>query len=774
MRKRVFSVLLALVLCIGFLPAAASAEQHTDTDVAYPVEGGSLWFRPETGEIVECEKTVTEAVIPAEIDGTPVTGIWKDAFTFCNRLTSVTIPESVTSFYEGPAGVSDEFPVFHDCRYLESITVSPDNPAFASLDGVLFSRDMATLIRCPAAKSGDYTIPDGVTAIGSCAFYGRSDIAGVTIPESVISIGNRAFYNCGKFVSAEIPDSVTHIGSFAFYGCESLAAVTIPDGVTEIGEGTFSRCSAVTSITIPDGVTSIGASAFSACAGLTEVTIPDSVTEIGNAAFAQCSALASVTIPDGVTHIGADAFSRCAALTEIKLPNGVTSVERTTFYGCSALASVTIPKGVACVDDYAFTECGSLTDVYYGGTEAEWEQIEFRSGNDPILNAAIHFTEPVDPGPVDPGPVDPGPQPAVNPFADVPDGTWFTDAVLWAVEHEITNGTGEAAFSPDRGCTRGQVATFLWRAYGSPSFSLGMNPFTDVEEEQYYYAPVLWAVENGVTNGLSPDSFGPDKTCTRGQVVTFLWRAAGSPEPESDENPFTDVKENDYFYKPVLWAVENGITNGTSDTSFSPGNTCTRAHVVTFLYRSRSAADGAAHWKKAYLDLIAEKEAQAESLGIRLVFIDGDDVPEMFVRVGQNAVYEQLLCTFDGSAVVAHPYGKPDFNSQIEWIEGSGLFWEYDSDGKVSFDTIYSLSGGQFETVASGYNQFDPETISRRFFWNEEEITEEEYQRAFEAVFDTDQAVMHFGAYQGGVLLENDAALRFLKAEFYMRPTANA
>lgn len=112
------------------------------------------------------------------------------------------------------------------------------------------------------------------------------------------------------------------------------------------------------------------------------------------------------------------------------------------------------------------------------------------------------------------------------------------------------------------------------------------NPFADVSADSYYYDPVRWALQKGITTGMSENSFGPELTCTRGQVVTFLWRANGCPEPASTENPFTDVKQSDYFYKPVLWALEQGITTGTTATTFAPGATCTSAHVLTFLWRA--------------------------------------------------------------------------------------------------------------------------------------------------------------------------------------------
>ncbi len=170
-------------------------------------------------------------------------------------------------------------------------------------------------------------------------------------------------------------------------------------------------------------------------------------------------------------------------------------------------------------------------------------------------------------------------------FADVPSGEFFTSPVKWAVQNGITTGTGHGIFSPKKGCTRGQVVTFLWRAAGCPEPSGSSSPFGDVKEDDYFYSAVLWAVENDITKGTSASEFSPDKTCTRGQIVTFLWRAAGSPEAETAENPFRDVKDGDYFLQAVLWAVKGEITFGTSQTAFSPSGECTRAQVVTFLYR---------------------------------------------------------------------------------------------------------------------------------------------------------------------------------------------
>lgn len=170
-------------------------------------------------------------------------------------------------------------------------------------------------------------------------------------------------------------------------------------------------------------------------------------------------------------------------------------------------------------------------------------------------------------------------------FHDVSRFDYFYDAVKWAVDHDITSGTGRFTFSPNAACTRAQTVTFLWRAAGSPRPVSAVNPFTDVHYGDYFYQAVLWAVENGITMGTSATTFSPDATVTRAQVVTFLWRANG--QPAAWNSGFTDVRADAYYAKAVAWAVQNGITTGTGFGVFSPDAACTRAQIVTFLYRNR-------------------------------------------------------------------------------------------------------------------------------------------------------------------------------------------
>ena len=284
--------------------------------------------------------------------------IGESAFSGCSSLTSLTIPNSVTSIGES---------AFSGCSSLTSVT-----------------------------------IPNSVTSIGESAFSGCSSLTSLTIPNSVTSIGNYAFEYCSSLTSVTIPESVTGIGYYAFYDCYNLTSVTIPESVTYIGDKAFYNCSRLTSVTIGSGVEFVGADAFNFCEALTKtnytgdiagwcaiqwgnssanpiyysqnlfindvevkdlVIIPNSVTSIGGVAFYNCSGLTSVTIPDFVTSIGSAAFFGCKALTSVTIGNSVTSIGDYAFAGCSSLTSITIPNSVTSIGNYAFEYCSSLTSV---------------------------------------------------------------------------------------------------------------------------------------------------------------------------------------------------------------------------------------------------------------------------------------------------------------------------------------------------------------------------------------------------------------------------
>lgn len=281
-----------------------------------------------------------------------VTNIGVSAFSFCSSLTNLVIPDSVT-------GISDF--AFSDCSSLtnillgsnvttvaeytfdgaiglQTINVSSNNPVYSSLGGVLFNKDQTTLVAYPGGLSGSYTIPPGVTTIGTNAFIADT-LGSVVISGGVNAIQDDAFFNCPNLMTATISGSVTNFGTGIFEECFALDSVTISNGVSSLGNAMFTDCFSLTNIAIPDSVTTIGDVAFYGC-GLTSILIPDSVTNIGVNAFFGCQVLAQVTLPSGLENVGNGLFSDCPALTSIIIPKSVTSLGYEAFGNCSSLTAV--------------------------------------------------------------------------------------------------------------------------------------------------------------------------------------------------------------------------------------------------------------------------------------------------------------------------------------------------------------------------------------------------------------------------------------------------
>jgi len=265
-----------------------------------------------------------------------VTIIEEWAFLGCCSLRSIDIPDSVTKM-----GVS----AFRHCNSLKSVNIS---------GGVTSIGDSA-FVNCESLKT--INIPDSVTSIGDYAFADCGSLKSVNIPDSVTSIGNSAFSNCSALKSINIPNSVTSIRDNAFENCTSLKSITIPNSVTSIEHDAFSGCSSLMSIHMPDSVTSIGYNAFEGCISLKSINIPNSVTSIGMWTFYYCKSLKSINIPDSVTTIGDKAFSYCESLLNINIPNGVTSIGDSAFSDCISLISITIPSSVIAIGMNPFYGC---------------------------------------------------------------------------------------------------------------------------------------------------------------------------------------------------------------------------------------------------------------------------------------------------------------------------------------------------------------------------------------------------------------------------------
>jgi hypothetical protein len=295
------------------------------------------------GTFLSDSTKIKEISLPGNIIS--ISGEWKSGpFYRCSSLTSINIPESVTSIGHD---------AFSGCSSLTSINIP---------EGV---KSIGYRAFSSCSSLTNINIPEGVTSIESSAFDGCSSLTSINIPKGVTSIGHDAFSGCSSLTSINIPESVTSIGNYAFYGCSSLTSINIPESVTSIGSGAFRGCSSLTNINIPKGVTSIGNYVFDGCSSLTSINIPESVTSIGSGAFDGCSSLTSITIPESVTWIGSNAFRGCSSLTNINIPKGVTSIGMYAFYGCSSLTSITIPEGVTSIGNYAFYGCSSSMKVYW-------------------------------------------------------------------------------------------------------------------------------------------------------------------------------------------------------------------------------------------------------------------------------------------------------------------------------------------------------------------------------------------------------------------------
>lgn len=350
--------------------------------------------------------------------------------------------------------------------------------------------------------------------------------------------------------------------------------------ITEIPMYAFAGYTALEEVVIPAGVKTICSGAFEGCTALKTVHICADVIEIQDSAFSGCTALETVKFSKDEPmfdwgkglHIRSNAFGDCVSLKNIDLPLYTGLIDMEAFRGCTGLESISLPKSLTYIGEFAFEGCDALHTIKYEGTEEDWGKINNSPGMDHRF--FIEHLKPM---------VQYGAYPTDG-FADVARDAYYYEAVKWAVDKGITSGIGDNLFGSDNTCTRGQVVMFLWATMGRPEPVSTKNPFVDVNEGDYFYKAVLWAVENGITSGTSETTFSPGAPCTRAQVMTFIWATKDRPGYEDMfENPFADIAEADWFYVPVRWAYDRGVTGGTSPDTFSPNAPCTRAQIVTFL-----------------------------------------------------------------------------------------------------------------------------------------------------------------------------------------------
>lgn len=287
-----------------------------------------------------------------------VTFLGDRAFSSCENLKSVIIGKGLTDI---------DSSVFAYCNLLESITVSPDNPNYTSVDGVLYSKDMTILCKYPSAKTDK----------------------SFKVPDTVKTISDKAFENATFLESIDF-SNVSDLGESTFYGCTGLKTVTLPDGIKELKGDLFNGCTSLDNVQIPDGVELISWGCFTDCSSLTSVTIPESVTAIWDYAFSGCP-FTEIKLPSQLTYLCSGTFYGCESLKKIVIPQNVTTIDSYAFYDCNSLTVVEIPETVTEIIWYAFLGCNAITDVYYTGTEEQWALITVHTDNESITNANIHF-----------------------------------------------------------------------------------------------------------------------------------------------------------------------------------------------------------------------------------------------------------------------------------------------------------------------------------------------------------------------------------------------
>ena len=576
----------------------------------FEVAADNKAFSSDGGVLFSADKKLLRCPVGKAADCTVSSGtvaIADGAFKDCSKLESLVIPDSVTAIGKS---------AFENCAALKRITLPK---SITTLEASCFSG-------CTALA--EIALPDGVKTLGEKVFSGCAALKSVKIPAEVTVIPTEAFSGCVSLESITIPKNVSHINERAFDGCTALkkvdylgsdtdwSQVTKKTGnsVLDNAEKSFTRTDhehKYTDTVIPPTCTERGCTVhLCSCGDKRE----DSYTSpLGHSykdgICVRCGILdpnrdtqhehdfiPSVTKPTCLTE-GFTTYTcscgECYTKAYISAVGHKTQLQNAKAVGCLtggytgdevctvcgkvfkqgsvifALGhdpqSVRV-KAPTCTEggytgDLICTRCGDMTQT---GTTVAATGHKFFGGVCSVCGAKSAEAAPE--------------------FDDVKPGAFYFDAVQWAVENGITNGTGKNTFSPNDVCSRYQIVMFLWRAAGQPEAKAAVS-FADVKPGDIFYEAVQWAVERGITKGTSSTSFSPFAPCTRGQIVTFLYRSAGSPKV-SGACDFSDIPADSFCHDAVIWASTEGITNGTRAGRFSPNEGCTRAQVVTFLYRA--------------------------------------------------------------------------------------------------------------------------------------------------------------------------------------------
>lgn len=699
MSRKILSFILALVLVLGCLPLAASAEEATgkcgenatwvyeDTTKTLTISGTgdmsgtSQNYYPWGQYKSSIEKVVIEDGITSISDAAffrhenleniripnSVTTMGECAFWGCKKLSHIVIPASVTEFkdsylwYEGGFGQ----PVFLDCPLKSAGPIGsgcdiefgwteaiPDN-AFcrAPIESITFPDGIRLIGEGAFAYSNfsRFEIPNSVTTIESAAFFGSNSLEEVVIPAQCIRIESNAFGRCLKLNRFEVsPENAvysSHDGMLLNQAQTKLincpydkTSFDIPASVKIIGSGAFSKCKNMTNVAFPSGLQEIEGWAFSDCIGLTEAVIPSSVTKMGYDVFDGCTALSDLTLSGGVKSY----YGNCLGegnFKIVRISEGTTYIAG-LFSELASLETVYLPASLAEIGNDTFKKCINLKNIVYSGTKTQWDQIKIAEGNQELnlIEITCTGTEPPTP-PTPPTPIGPtDPEPTVETvttesgntattttqpdggreievktpsgevvakvdlpadpgegkkFADVKPGAWFEAAVDKATAYGLFNGTSETQFNPNRPMTRGMLATVFYNLSGKSQYGVGEGAFADVTKDIWYEDAVDWAAKTGVTSGTSEKEFSPNRSITREQLVSMLYRYAmligADTKKTAGLEKFPDAGSvSGYAKEATQWAVAEGFISGRANGGkdyIAPQGTATRAEVAAVLTR---------------------------------------------------------------------------------------------------------------------------------------------------------------------------------------------
>lgn len=576
----------------------------------FEVAADNKAFSSDGGVLFSADKELLRCPVGKSADCTVPSGtvaIAGGAFKDCSKLESLVIPDSVISIGES---------AFENCAALKRITLPK---SITKLEALTFSG---------CAALAEIALPDGLKTLGEKVFSGCAALKSVKIPAEVTVIPTEAFSGCSSLESITIPKSVSHINEHAFDGCTALKKVDYLGSDTDWSQvtketGNNALDNAEKSFTRTDYEHKYA-----------DTVIPPTCTERGcTVHLCSCGDKRedSYTPPLGHSYKGGICV-RCGILDPnrdtqhkhdfipiVTKPTCLT--EGFTTYTCSCGECYTKDyvsavghktqlqnaKAAGCMTggytgDEVCTVCGKVfkqgSVIFALGHDPQPARVKaptctesgytgdlicMRCGDMTQIGKTVAATGHKFFGGVCSVCGAKGAEAAPE-FDDVKSGAFYFDAVQWAVKNGITNGTGKNTFSPNAVCSRYQIVMFLWRAAGQPEAKAAVS-FADVKPGDIFYEAVQWAVERGITKGTSSTSFSPYAPCTRGQIVTFLCRSAGSPKVSGACN-FSDISAGSFCRDAVIWASTEGITNGTSAGRFSPNEGCTRAQVVTFLYRA--------------------------------------------------------------------------------------------------------------------------------------------------------------------------------------------